>query len=416
MRRGIFCFAFVLALRRSCAQADCRTLRRDTTTVEPDQTETDDALSPGIGQRRRAGTREGPVLATTKQSVSASDREELTSVLQSEDVADARDYLNALVEESVSTDDPQLSNLAFFKTHKTGSTTLSSIFYRYGIRHDLKVAYYPRKHMVALPIEEAFPMILEECDGRVDIMHLHIGTSTEFHMPWREAAEHFKTIMRDPDHINFVTLFREPRSHFLSYYYFFLFTPLGHKPVEEFLLETHGADDRHWDELHNPSAGELGITTRQQLEDFVENDLPNFKLVMLTDRFDEGLMVLRNLFGWRLIDMSYEVLNQTSETNKVTRKSPNGRGTAKDHIPTFDELSLQAQNKIDELTSLDRALYEAGQAHYQKKLAPLAPQVEADLADFDSVQQLVHQYLESNSTSGANRMYSSSRFPPVSSF
>lgn len=48
------------------------------------------------------------MLATTKQSVSASDREELTSVLQSEDVADARDYLNALVEESVSTDDPQV--------------------------------------------------------------------------------------------------------------------------------------------------------------------------------------------------------------------------------------------------------------------------------------------------------------------
>lgn len=34
---------------------------------------------------------------------------------------------------------PQLSNLAFFKTHKTGSTTLASIFYRYGVRHNLKV-------------------------------------------------------------------------------------------------------------------------------------------------------------------------------------------------------------------------------------------------------------------------------------
>ena len=34
---------------------------------------------------------------------------------------------------------PQLCNLAFVKTHKTGSTTLSSLFYRYGVRRGLKV-------------------------------------------------------------------------------------------------------------------------------------------------------------------------------------------------------------------------------------------------------------------------------------
>lgn len=34
---------------------------------------------------------------------------------------------------------PQLSNLAFVKTHKTESTTLSSLFYRYGVRHGLTV-------------------------------------------------------------------------------------------------------------------------------------------------------------------------------------------------------------------------------------------------------------------------------------
>lgn len=44
-------------------------------------------------------------------------------------------------------------------------------------------------------------------------------------------------------------------------------------------METNGADDSHWEEIHNPFATELGITTQQQLEDFVENDLPNFKLV-----------------------------------------------------------------------------------------------------------------------------------------
>lgn len=36
----------------------------------------------------------------------------------------------------------QLSNIAFIKTHKTASTTLASILYRYGKRHDLNIAKF----------------------------------------------------------------------------------------------------------------------------------------------------------------------------------------------------------------------------------------------------------------------------------
>ena len=37
--------------------------------------------------------------------------------------------------------------------------------------------------------------------------------------------------------------------------------------------------NQYWESLDNPVAGELGITTRQELEDFLENALPKFKLV-----------------------------------------------------------------------------------------------------------------------------------------
>lgn len=36
----------------------------------------------------------------------------------------------------------QLSNIAFIKTHKTASTTLASILYRYGMRHDSNIAKF----------------------------------------------------------------------------------------------------------------------------------------------------------------------------------------------------------------------------------------------------------------------------------
>ena len=62
---------------------------------------------------------------------------------------------------------------------------------------------------------------------------------------------------------------------------------------------------------------------------------------MLTDRFDEGLMVLRNLFGWHLIDMSYLHLRSTSSTMKAFKESGKGTGDVEDHPPTYDELSIQ---------------------------------------------------------------------------
>ena len=46
------------------------------------------------------------------------------------------------------------------------------------------------------------------------------------------------------------------------------------------MQEPHEEGDKVWNKLHNPSAAELGITTHEQLEDFVENDLPNFNLVI----------------------------------------------------------------------------------------------------------------------------------------
>lgn len=74
---------------------------------------------------------------------------------------------------------------------------------------------------------------------------------------------------------------------------------------------------------------------------------------MLTDRFDEGLMVLRNLLGWRLIDMSYSFLNKTrSKSPNKTRKR---RAAVKDHMPTFDELSIQVKC-ISRVQSVSRLL------------------------------------------------------------
>lgn len=62
--------------------------------------------------------------------------------------------------------------------------------------------------------------------------------------------------------------------------------------------------------------------------------------VLLTDRFTEGLMLLRNIFGWHLIDLSYIALNETNARLGAGKKRAQKKGF-EDHRPTFDELSVQ---------------------------------------------------------------------------
>ncbi|CAM9756616.1 unnamed protein product, partial [Discosporangium mesarthrocarpum] len=45
-------------------------------------------------------------------------------------------------------------NVAFVKTHKTASTTMATILYRYAKRHDFTVANFTDRH-TTIPLEEA---------------------------------------------------------------------------------------------------------------------------------------------------------------------------------------------------------------------------------------------------------------------
>ena len=52
---------------------------------------------------------------------------------------------------------------------------------------------------------------------RVDIMHQYVSPNGHLDGHWADAKEKYRGVMRDPDNINFVTVMREPRSHFIRY-------------------------------------------------------------------------------------------------------------------------------------------------------------------------------------------------------
>ena len=65
---------------------------------------------------------------------------------------------------------------------------------------------------------------MEECGGRVDMIHYHIcGPLAGLHnRDWEDIESGYKAIMRDPENINYMTIIREPREHLLSFYYYFI--------------------------------------------------------------------------------------------------------------------------------------------------------------------------------------------------
>lgn len=64
-------------------------------------------------------------------------------------------------------------------------------------------------------------------------MHYHMSVFGDYDGTWRQAEMRYREIMRDPLHVNFITVLREPRSHLLSYYYFYL------QPNTKVLTVTH---------------------------------------------------------------------------------------------------------------------------------------------------------------------------------
>lgn len=63
---------------------------------------------------------------------------------------------------------------------------------------------------------------VQETGNPVDIMHYHFSWDGFFEGSWRQAKNAYLKIMRDPSNMKLVTVLREPVSHYLSYYYYFL--------------------------------------------------------------------------------------------------------------------------------------------------------------------------------------------------
>ncbi|XP_041452730.1 galactosylceramide sulfotransferase-like [Lytechinus variegatus] len=201
-----------------------------------------------------------------------------------------------------STDDqrtckPQ-SNIVYVKTHKTGSSTLQNIIYRYGDERRLTFAL-PSRGVYIQSVREFEPnSILPVRQGKsFNIMANH----------QRFFYESIKNVM--PPDTKYITIIRKSADQFRSMYSYFVMENTYMATLEqyslnpEFFYKKYGSVKYKRHNGRDPMLFDLGMERSfsenpKLVQDYIQFLDSKFHLVLIMEYFFESLILLKNLFCW----------------------------------------------------------------------------------------------------------------------
>ncbi|XP_044144410.1 galactosylceramide sulfotransferase [Bufo gargarizans] len=246
-------------------------------------------------------------------------------------------------------------NLMFLKTHKTGSSTILNILFRYGEKHRLRFAF-PRGRN-----DFDYPSYFQ----RWQVEGYHPGLCYNIicnHLRYH----HSEVNLLIPPHTVFVTVLRNPALLFeSSFQYFARIVPLTWKlpgATSEQKMDTFLRNPRNYYDsngfsahyLHNLLTFDLGYDNEMDIEDSAVSNLlkqldSRFHLIMLLEYFDESLLLLRDLMCWNMDDILYFKLNARKDS-------------------TGSRLSPEIYRLAQQWNALDALIYQHFNATFWKKV------------------------------------------------
>ncbi|XP_006972996.1 galactosylceramide sulfotransferase isoform X2 [Peromyscus maniculatus bairdii] len=203
-------------------------------------------------------------------------------------------------------------DIVFMKTHKTASSTLLNILFRFGQKHGLKFAFPNGRNDFHYPSFFARSLVQDYRPGACfNIICNHMRFHYEEVRGLVRPGAAFITVIRDP-----ARLFES------SFHYFGSVVPLTWKlssrdKLAEFLQDP----DRYYDPsgynahyLRNLLFFDLGYDSgldpgSPRVQEHILEVERRFHLVLLQEYFDESLVLLRELLCWDLEDVLYFKLN-----------------------------------------------------------------------------------------------------------
>ena len=272
------------------------------------------------------------------------------------------------------------SNVMFIKTHKTGSSTLGGLFYLYGIRKKFNFVLFPYTNKLSeVGVEDKGSLIPPRHGQNYNMQIQHAVFNPDFEHNVLPKNRTFYT-----------TVVRSPIGNFKSSFVFF-----GH---EEELRKTYKNPDKYpFDELAdmyldkickdykltdnvkigdgclliNSAASDLGWrrltasmqsdTIQERIDQFIKMLDTEFDLVMITDRMDESLVVLKELMNWEMKDILF--LNQ-----KTSAKKPNTDLSTRTERKILDRMSIDSQIFNHFNTKLDTQIDNLGKERIEQSV------------------------------------------------
>lgn len=206
---------------------------------------------------------------------------------------------------------PPRTNIVFLKTHKCASSTVMNIFLRFGSAHRLNFVLPKSQHTHYLghpqPFNRKLVADLSACNMTYNILTHHT----------RYNAKEMRLLM--PQDTLYITILRRPESLFESLYSYCSFSSIFKKNLTSFARDKNptGYLSRH--RLIEKRVGlnqmsfDLGFDgpydSEAAVDKFVRGIEAAFDLVMLAERLDESLILLKHLLCWNTTDMVALKLN-----------------------------------------------------------------------------------------------------------
>ena len=260
----------------------------------------------------------------------------------------------------------------FLKTHKTGSSTVANILFRYGDKRNLTFVLgasdlnWPQRFTTfnTLPFHRQ-PNIL--CS------HTRFNKKP---LNW----------LFPPDTSKYVTILGNPVDNFestFSYYELGKKLGLGNDPVvslEKFLRRAYFYTSGKFKfavkslSLRNPMMFDLGLSLRYfqnftAINNYINFLNSEFDLVMIMDYFDESLVLLKRLLCWEIDDILNVKVNERLDKEKATHLSDriqeNIKRWNKADVLLFDYFNATFWRKV-EMEGV--GFYEDLSAYRQRKL------------------------------------------------
>ncbi|XP_072178606.1 galactosylceramide sulfotransferase-like [Diadema setosum] len=276
-------------------------------------------------------------------------------------------------------------NVVFVKTHKTASSTTSGIFDHYAYKNNLTVAVPPGGQ----------PYM----DRKLPFQRDMIAKTRDFGIGWRKEdgfnmlTSHARYNRPEMDAVvhnaKYVTILRDPRSQFVSSFVYFNFADRFERifeargeaypnVIDGFFRDPAGnyrqmVHRTYSHVLWNQQIFDLGLNTsyfddQTAVDETIARLAEEVDLVMITEYYDESLLLLRDTLCWDTEDILY--------TQRLVRNSSS-------EIPV-DEATRQ---RISEWNAADTRLYDYFNRTLWQRIAAYGPRFDDELRRFRQMLQ-----------------------------